>query len=144
MSLYQDGSEGGIFAQRFDATGAPVGAEFQVNTYTADTQFYPVITNFDDGRFLISWTSQGQDNTSSNYGVYAQLYNADGTPAGADLLASSEPRHRSSRRISACFRQRRNYVSALERSSTGTVSTRGPFHRQGPLHASSVQSCVVL
>ena len=37
-SLDQDGSSYGIFGQRYDATGAASGGEFQVNTFTADRQ----------------------------------------------------------------------------------------------------------
>src|SRR5512145_1124827 len=37
-SYRQDGSDYGVFAQRFDAAGAPRGVEFRVNTYTTGEQ----------------------------------------------------------------------------------------------------------
>ncbi|NOT16046.1 MAG: hypothetical protein HOP21_10865, partial [Methylotenera sp.] len=37
----QDGSSGGIYAQRYNAAGQAQGAEFQVNTTTANGQYYP-------------------------------------------------------------------------------------------------------
>ena len=38
-----DGSDWGVFAQRYDATGAARGAEFQVNAYTTGSQFGPAV-----------------------------------------------------------------------------------------------------
>jgi hypothetical protein len=40
-SSYQDGSGRGIYAQRYDAAGAPVGGEFHVNTFTTGYQATP-------------------------------------------------------------------------------------------------------
>lgn len=40
-SASQDGSGYGIFGQRYDASGAPLGPEFRVNTYTTSTQNTP-------------------------------------------------------------------------------------------------------
>src|SRR5262245_16475295 len=37
-SSSHDGSGGGIFGQRYDSTGAKVGNEFQINTYTSSAQ----------------------------------------------------------------------------------------------------------
>jgi hypothetical protein len=34
----QDGSDSGIFAQRFAANGAALGSEFRINTHTANNQ----------------------------------------------------------------------------------------------------------
>ncbi len=55
---------------------APVGAEFQVNTYTAYDQIYPSTTALADGGFVITWASDGQD--GDGYGIYAQRYSSDG------------------------------------------------------------------
>ena len=41
QSYGQDGSGYGVFAQRFNARGAPLGDEFQVNSYTTDRQYVP-------------------------------------------------------------------------------------------------------
>src|SRR5262245_30697652 len=40
-SYPQDGSGYGVYAQRYSAAGAPLGGEFRVNTFTADTQALP-------------------------------------------------------------------------------------------------------
>lgn len=86
-SAGQDGSAGGIFAQRYDAAGVPLGNEFQVNTYTAGNQLYPVIAIDHNNDFVIVWESQNQD--GSGKGVFGQRFNADGTPQGAEFLINS-------------------------------------------------------
>ena len=44
-----------MFAQRFDATGAPLGSEFQVTTTTANTQSQPsVAVDGTTGAFVIT------------------------------------------------------------------------------------------
>ena len=68
----QDGSGSGIFAQRYDSTGALNGAEFRVSSYTTNEQVLPTVASDPDGRFVVAWGSQGQD--GSLYGVFAQRY----------------------------------------------------------------------
>ena len=55
------GDAGGIYGQRYDQNGIQVGNEFQVNTYTTSTQWYPSITALSDGGFVVVWESDGQD-----------------------------------------------------------------------------------
>ncbi|OHC78203.1 MAG: hypothetical protein A3G18_05400 [Rhodospirillales bacterium RIFCSPLOWO2_12_FULL_58_28] len=73
---YQDGSILGVYARLFGADGTPSTAEFQINTTTADWQYDPSVAVLDDGRFLVTWSSNLQD--GSNYGVYGRLYSRDG------------------------------------------------------------------
>lgn len=79
----QDGDGEGIFGQRFDETGNPEGAEFQINTYTTDEQSAPTISADNAGRFAVAWQSWEQD--TSDYGIYCRLYDASGTPLGSDF-----------------------------------------------------------
>ena len=51
----QDGSHYGVFGQRFAADGSPVGAEFQVNTYTTGQQWYSSVALNDAGNFVVVW-----------------------------------------------------------------------------------------
>jgi hypothetical protein len=69
----QDGSGGGIFGQRFDNAGTPVGSEFRVNTHTTDAQAAASIAAIGGGTFVVAWQSSGQD--GSAYGVFSQRYN---------------------------------------------------------------------
>ena len=41
QSIDQDGSQNGIYGQRYDAAGAPLGAEFRANTFANDEQIEP-------------------------------------------------------------------------------------------------------
>src|SRR3989442_1175714 len=55
----QDGSALGIFGRRFDSSGAPLGTEFQANTYTTGNQFFPAVASDADGNFVVVWQSGG-------------------------------------------------------------------------------------
>ncbi len=87
QSWYQDGSDDGIYAQRYNAAGEPVGSEFRVNTYTLGYQSAPSIAMASDGSFVIAWQSDGQD--GSENGVYAQRYNAAGEPVGSEFCVNT-------------------------------------------------------
>ena len=50
---------GGVFAQRYDASGAPRGGEFRVNTYTTGGQCEPAVASDAAGNFVVAWTSYG-------------------------------------------------------------------------------------
>ncbi len=60
-----------IAARYFDRNGAPVGEQFQLNTYTPDPQRYPDVAMTSDGFFLAAWESDGQD--GSGYGIFGGL-----------------------------------------------------------------------
>ncbi len=72
----QDGSNLGIYGQRYDSTGATVGSEFQVNTYTTSSQFRPSVAMDNSGNFVVTWSSYGQD--GNNNGIYGQRYDSTG------------------------------------------------------------------
>jgi hypothetical protein len=55
-SLGQDGDYGGIFARRFDSSGAG-GPEFRVNSYTTGHQYAVSIAGDRAGRFVVGWHS---------------------------------------------------------------------------------------
>jgi len=82
-SYEQDGSQKGIYAQRFDENGNTVSSEFQINTYTNQDQGEPIITELNDGGFVVSWESHGQD--GSYLGIFAQQYNANGDIVGSEI-----------------------------------------------------------
>ena len=86
-SYGQDGSWWGVYAQRYSADGTPVGIEFQVNTYTQDSQSDPFVAMDAIGNFIIVWHSEGQD--GSGLGIYAQQYAADGTPLGTEFQVNT-------------------------------------------------------
>jgi len=83
MSNGQDGSQYGIYAQRFNAAGQKIGDEFKVNSLTAATQLYPVAAALPDGGFTILWVTTTGAGTS-NYGVHGQRYDANGVAVGGE------------------------------------------------------------
>jgi hypothetical protein len=85
-SEWQDGSTGGIFGQRFDASGAHVGGEFQVNTFTPRSQELPSVASDGDGRFLVAWRS---DDGNFDDGVFARRFDASGQPMGSDFQVNT-------------------------------------------------------
>ncbi len=91
QSYGQDGDDYGIYAQRYDAAGVAQGAEFQVNTYTTETQRAPSIAMDSDGDFVIAWMSFNQDGEDGggDWGVYAQRYNAAGAAQGAEFQVNT-------------------------------------------------------
>ena len=86
----QDGSGGGIYAQRYSASGQPIGGEFPVNSYTTDSQGYPSIATASDGSFIVTWDSIGQDGNGN--GVYSQRYNASGSRVGGEFQVNTYTR----------------------------------------------------
>ncbi len=70
------GDSAGIFAQRYNASGAKVGGETRINTTTADNQEFSSVTALADGGYLIVWESYNQDGQYS--GIYSQRFDASG------------------------------------------------------------------
>ena len=80
------GSENGIRGRRFDANGAPDGTEFQVNSYTTESQVFAAIAANGDGSFVVLWHSN-QDGSSGS--VQAQRFSADGAPNGTEFQVNT-------------------------------------------------------
>jgi hypothetical protein len=82
---HQDGSYAGIFAQRYASSGAPLGTEFRVNTYTTGFQTQPAVASAPSGAFIVVWRS----GDGSSYGVFGQRYAATGIPAGPEFRVNT-------------------------------------------------------
>jgi hypothetical protein len=91
-----------------DAAGAPSGDEFRVNTRTLDSERLPAIASDADGRFVVSWHSNGID--GGGYGVQVQRFgdlifkdgfesggiaawSGSGTAAGDLVVSGAAARH---------------------------------------------------
>jgi len=74
-----------VYAQRYDATGTALGANFKVND-NAGTSFQgvPAMSADTAGNFLVSW----DDWRSGNSDIYARRYNSSGTALGASFLVN--------------------------------------------------------
>ena len=87
QSYAQDGSDLGIFGQRYANTGVPLGPEFRVNTYTTGLQFGTSVELDASGNFVVVWASGAQD--GSVYGLYGQRYSSSGLPAGPEFRVNT-------------------------------------------------------
>jgi len=83
----QDAAPRGVIAQRYDASGARIGSEFVVNTYTTSSQYRPSVAMAPDGRFMVVWETFGQD--GSSWGVAGRRFDASGVAQGADFLVNT-------------------------------------------------------
>jgi hypothetical protein len=93
----QDGDESGVFGQQLDASGAPVGSEFQVNSYTEYGQGKPfgsfrygglAIAADVNGDFVVAWTDEYRGG-ESYYDVFGRLFSSDGTPTSGDFRVNT-------------------------------------------------------
>ena len=86
---FQDGSDYGIYSQRYAADGTALGSEVRVNTYTSSTQSYPSVTALSGGGYVVTWQSIAQDGNGSGWGIYSQRYAADGTALGSEVRVNT-------------------------------------------------------
>jgi hypothetical protein len=85
--LDQDGDGRGVFAQRFDSAGMPQGTEFQVNSYTTNSQREPAVCCDENGNITVAWESLDQD--GSGNAVVATQYSSGGTPLSGEFLLNT-------------------------------------------------------
>jgi len=106
-SYFQDASDGyGVYGQCYNPVGQALGPEFQVNNYTSSHQYYPAVTSFPAGGFVVVWSSDGQD--GDGYGIYGQRYNATGQTVGAEFQVNT-------------------YTTSWQRDPAVTALTEGGF-----------------
>jgi len=79
---------GGIFAQILSSEGDRIGGEFHVNQFLPANQRGAAVAGLPDGRFVVAWISEMQ-RTSRTVDIYARLFNASGTPVGAEFLVNA-------------------------------------------------------
>ena len=71
--------------------GSKSGGEFAVTVQTGggSIQAFPDVTALADGRFIVSWSSwDGTLGETSNAGIHAQIYLANGEKTGAEFLVN--------------------------------------------------------
>ncbi|MBI3446095.1 MAG: cadherin-like domain-containing protein, partial [Magnetospirillum sp.] len=68
-------------------SGGVVNAEAQANTYTTLDQKFAKVTTLSDGGYVVAWQSNGQD--GDTWGIYGQVYNANGTARGSEFRLSN-------------------------------------------------------
>ncbi len=89
-----DFSGGSIKAQVFAADGSKVGNEILANTATHNGQHDTQITALPSGGFVITWVDYshgigGASGDSSDTAIKAQVFTADGSKLGGEILANT-------------------------------------------------------
>jgi hypothetical protein len=82
-SLRQDGDRDGVFAQRYDSDGVPLGGEFRVNSYTTLNQYFASVASEASGSFVVAWRSPAQG------GIRGKRYDGAGVPQGDEFQVDS-------------------------------------------------------
>ena len=87
-SLGQDGSSFGVFGQRYDSAGSPIGGEFQINTNTTNAQFISDVAMDADGDFIVVW--EDRDNPDGDRSaVIARRFASNGSPVGGEFIVNT-------------------------------------------------------
>jgi hypothetical protein len=86
-SYDQDGAKLGVFGQRFDPLGQPLGTEFAINTYTTGNQRDPSVGMDDADGFVVVWASQRADDT--DYGIFGQRFASSGSKVGSEFRVNT-------------------------------------------------------
>ena len=76
-----------VMARRFDSNGAPLGDEFQVNSFSTGYQAAGGAAMSPAG-FVVSWGGEGFGNTN---GIFARLFDSAGNPVTDDLEVNPDP-----------------------------------------------------
>ena len=84
----QDGSEYGVYGQRYNAGGALVGSEFHISTTTANFQDTSSTLVLADGSLVVFWQSAAQD-YGTGYGVYMQRFTSAGVATGGETRVNT-------------------------------------------------------
>jgi hypothetical protein len=76
-----------LFGQRYAVSGAPLGQEFRVNTFTTNYQGGATIAADAAGNFVVVWKSFLQDGSST--GIFGQRYADSGSPLGLEFRVNT-------------------------------------------------------
>ena len=80
-----DTSGDSIQAQRYDTSGTPVGAQFEVNTYTTYSQREAAVAIGPDGEFIVVWDGRDADGS----GIKGQRFDSNGDMVGIEFLVNT-------------------------------------------------------
>ncbi len=81
------GNESEVYGQLFESTGIKLGDEFQVNTYSTNSQRFSVTAALNNDRFVVLWASDGQ--TGQNSDIFGQVFRDNVTSSSSSGMSSS-------------------------------------------------------
>lgn len=73
-----------VQGKRYSSDGTPLGPEFQINSYTTNTQYLPRIAMDASGSFVVVWASLFAPNDYA-YSVQGRRFSSTGTPLGPEF-----------------------------------------------------------
>jgi hypothetical protein len=71
-----------VFGQRYDSSGAALGGEFRVNSFTTEDQRFPSVASDASGNFVVAWQDDGSPGRDD--GVFVRRFDGAGLPLGPD------------------------------------------------------------
>jgi hypothetical protein len=83
-----DGSDTGVFARRFDASGQPQGTELRVNTYTTGPQHFPSVAINERGDFTVAWEDTERHDGDLS-GIFGQRFDKLGNLVGQEFQVNT-------------------------------------------------------
>jgi hypothetical protein len=84
------GSGFDVQARRFSSSGAPLGLEFQVNTYTSAFQGNASLAVDADADFVVVWASNGSIGSDADVlSIQGRRYASDGTALGSEFQVNT-------------------------------------------------------
>ena len=75
-----------IVGQRYASSGAPMGPEFRVNTYTTANHRTTSVAADVSGNFVVVW---GATHDGSSYGIFGQRFASNGVPVGPEFRVNT-------------------------------------------------------
>jgi hypothetical protein len=86
-SRHQDGSDWGVYGQRYDSQGQPVSGEFAINTTSQASQFNSSVAIAEHGHIAVVWS--GYADGDGGWNIYAQHLDAQNNPVGGEMLVNN-------------------------------------------------------
>lgn len=83
LVTWDNAANGSVVGQRLDSTGAPIGTEFQINTYATGAAYASDAVVHPGGNFVVVWDHNYQDGDLS--GVFGQRFDSTGAPDGTEF-----------------------------------------------------------
>jgi hypothetical protein len=103
----------GVWGRRFDADGAPLGEEFQINAYAGSSASLPSVAMNDNGMFVVVWGSY----YGSGAKILGRLFDSAGTPVTGEFVVDQH----------GSFRPRYPDVS-MDDAGRFVVVWQGPYY----------------
>lgn len=80
-------SNGDVYVRNLGASGTGGSASLVNTGFISNDQILSHVAETGNGKYVVIWTSLGQD--GNGYGIFQQLYNADGTPSGGQTQVNT-------------------------------------------------------